>query len=88
MRQFVQDLRSAFRMLCKSPGFAVIAVLTLALGIGATTAVFSVIYGVLIRPLAVPEVKQVAKVASYGGQDQSENREYRNGNHYSAGFAA
>lgn len=77
MRQFVQDLRFAFRMLCKSPGFAIIAVLTLALGIGATTAVFSVIYGVLIRPLAVPEAKQVVQVAlKYQGELSQDNFTY------------
>jgi predicted permease len=62
IESLLQDLRFALRMLRKNPGFAIVAVTTLTLGIGAATAIFSVIYGVLIRPLAVPEGRQVLEV--------------------------
>jgi hypothetical protein len=57
-----KDVRYAVRTLAKAPGFAVIVVLTMALGIGANSAIFSVIQGVLLRPLPYPQPDRLMRV--------------------------
>src|SRR6185436_1227895 len=62
MQQVIQDLRFAIRGLIKRPGFALIAIVTLAIGIGANSAIFSVVDSVLLRPLPLPDAQSLYAV--------------------------
>lgn len=64
LENFVRDLRHGLRLMRRSPGFAAIAVLTIALGIGATSAIFSVINAVALKPLAYPAPQQLLFITS------------------------
>jgi hypothetical protein len=71
----VDDLRYGMRMLLKNPGFAIVAILSLALGIGATTAMFSVVYAVLVNPYPYANSDRMVHLVVH---DANGNRRYVN----------
>ena len=64
MKTLVQNIRHSFRLLWKNPGFTLVAILTLALGIGANTAIFSVLYASLLAPMPYPDADRLMMVWS------------------------
>src|SRR5947207_6876708 len=66
MPTLVNDVRYAIRLLLRRPGFTAVALLTLAVGIGATTAIFTVVHAVLLRPLPFPDADRMMYVRIEG----------------------
>jgi predicted permease len=65
LSELTQDVTFACRQLIKSPGFSIVAILTLALGIGATSAIFSAVHAVVLRPLPVPDPDRIVSVYEF-----------------------
>lgn len=90
---FIQDLRYAIRMMAKRPGFTVIAAVTLALGIGANSAIFSAVNAILLKPLPFPESDQIVDVSEtfkdgYGSVSVPYYEDWKNQNTVFTGLAA
>lgn len=73
LENLLQDLHYAVRRLRKSPGFTAVAVLTLALGIGATTTVFSVLYNLMFRPFEAKDANRLVVVAVHYPNQSTDN---------------
>jgi putative ABC transport system permease protein len=90
MRRLPQDFRLAVRALARAPGFTAVAVLTLGIGIGASTALFSVVHGVLLRPLPYPgpdRIVQVWEVSPRGNQLNSTDPNFADWTEQTRSFA-
>lgn len=93
LERLLQDLKYGVRMLVKAPGFAIVAILTLALGIGANTAIFSVVNGVLFNPLPYPHPEQLVTLSeskpnfATGSISYPNFRDWQKENHTFSGMA-
>ncbi|MCK5448593.1 MAG: ABC transporter permease, partial [Gemmatimonadetes bacterium] len=81
---FLSDLRFALRQMIKKPGFAIIAVLTLTLGIGANAAIFSVLDAVVLSPLRFPESERLIRI--YEASSNNPDRGFSDSYHTVPGF--
>src|ERR1700733_6627674 len=92
LEETVRDIRFAFRKLLHSPGFALTAILTLAVGIGANVVVLSVLNGILLRPLNVPQPDNLVQIAGEGNRGASQSypdyRDYQDRNRSFSGILA
>jgi predicted permease len=91
MHAFLQDFRYSWRQLRKSPGFALTAILTLALGVGANVVVFSVVNGLILRPLNVPDARNLYTISrkphGWDSQSYPDYVDYRDKNTTFSGIA-
>src|ERR1051325_1850265 len=95
MGSLIKDIQYGVRSMLKLPGYTAIALITLALGIGANTAIFSLVNTVLLRPLPVPHAEQLVEVygtlhkgADYTIQSYLNYKDYRDRNHAFSGLMA
>jgi putative ABC transport system permease protein len=94
MRNFIQDLRYAIRVMAKRPGFTIIAAVTLALGIGANTAIFSAVNAILLKPLPFPQSDQLVDLSEtfkpdgFGSVSVPNFEDWKNQNTVFAGISA